>query len=148
MNVCNKGYSLSACGKSWGQQAALNHWYLPTKLHCVCHGGLKSKRNLYHISITCGRGTSYVGRSSSSGMLRCEARWVLAEVLKHYIALEMLRPTYRMTEHHIPDDSNFQRLSRENVRSPKSALPCMCWSSEVLIILPFLMSPRTIDDKA
>ena len=44
MNVCNKGYSLCVCGRSWGQQTALNHRYLPIKLHFVCRGRLKSKR--------------------------------------------------------------------------------------------------------
>jgi hypothetical protein len=35
MNVCNIGYSLGVCGRGWGQQTALNHRYLPTKLHYV-----------------------------------------------------------------------------------------------------------------
>ena len=148
MNKCNKGYSLGVCGRRWGQQAALNYWYLPTKLHCVCHGMLKSKRTLYHINITCGVGPSHVWRRSTSGMLHCEARWVLPEVLKLCSALEMSRPTYRMTERHMPDDSHFQQHSCDNVRSHKSALPCMCLSPEVLIILPFLVSPRTINDTA
>jgi len=81
-------------------------------------------------------------------MLCHKAKWILAEVLKHCSALEMSRPTYWMTERHMPDDLHFQQHSCENVRSRKSALLCMCLSREVLIILPFVMSPRTINDTA
>ena len=104
MDVCNKGYSLSVHGRSREQQAALNHWYLPNKLYCGYHGKVKSKRTLYHISITCGIAPIHVGRSSSSGMWRWEARWLFPVVLKQCGALEMSRPTYQMTEHHIPVD--------------------------------------------
>ena len=141
MNVCNKGYGLGVCGRRWRQEAAWNHSYLPTKLHCGYHRKLKSERTLSHINITCGIGPSNVWRSSSTGMWRPEARWVLPEVLKQCSALEMSRTSYWMTEHHIPDDSHFQQHNCENLRSHKSVLPCICWSPEVLIILPFLMSP-------
>jgi hypothetical protein len=85
MNVCNKGYNLGVHVRSWGLQAALNHWYLPNKLHCVCHGRLTSERTLSHISITCDIVPSHVGRSSSSGIWCPEARWVLPEILKHEV---------------------------------------------------------------
>jgi hypothetical protein len=68
MWVCNKGYNLGVCGRSWGQQAAMNHLCLPTKLYCVYHRRLTSERTLYHISITCGIAPSNVSRSSSSWM--------------------------------------------------------------------------------
>ena len=142
MNVCNKGYSLGVCRRGWGQQAALNHQYLPTKLHCVCHGKIKSERTLYHIIITCGIGPSNVWRSSSCGMWHHDTKWIMPELLKVCSVLEMSRPTNRMTEHHIPDDSHFQEHSCERLRSHTSRLACMCWSSVVLIILPFLTSPK------
>jgi hypothetical protein len=129
MNVRNKGYSLGVNGKRWVQQAALNHQYLPTKLHCVYHGRLKSERTLYHISITCGIAPSHVGRISFSGMCCREPRWVLLpEVLKQCSALDMSRPTCRMniTSHH--SWLAFSQHSCESLRSHKSALPCMCWS--------------------
>ena len=148
MNVCNKGYSLGVCGRRWGQQAALNYWYLPTKLHCVYHGRLKSERTLSHITITCGIGPSHVWRSSFSGMWRCDAKQVLPELLKHCTALEMSRPTYWMRECHNPDNSHFQDHSCESLRSHKSPLPCMCWLPELLIILPSPMSPRTYNGTA
>jgi len=107
MNKCNKGYSLGVYGRRWGQQAALNYWYLPTKLNCVCHGMLKCKTALYHINITCGIGPSHVWRNSSPGMWRCEVEWVLPELLKHCSVLEMSRPTYRTGECHNPIDLIF-----------------------------------------
>ena len=81
-------------------------------------------------------------------MWRGQVRWVLSDILKQCSTLEMSRPTYQMTEHDIPDDSLFQQHGCENLKSHKSSLPCMCWSPEALIILPFLMSPRTINDTA
>jgi hypothetical protein len=107
MNVCNKGYCLGVCGRRGGQQAALYHWYLPTKLHCGYHGKLNSKRTLSHINIACGIAPSHVWRSSSSGMWRREARCVLPDVLKQCSALEMSRTTYQMTERHNPVDCIF-----------------------------------------
>jgi len=148
MNVCKKGYSLGVCGRRWGQQAALNHWYLPTTLHCVCHGRLTSERTLSHINLTCGIGPSHVWRSSSSGMWWCDAKRVLPELLKHCSVLEMSKPTYRMTECHNPDDSHFQGRSYESLRSHKSPLFCMCWSPQLLIILCSPMSPRIYSDTA
>jgi len=124
----------------------VNHRYLPTKLYCVCHRRLKYERTLYHVSIKCSTGPSHIWRSSSSGILCHKAKRILPEVLKQCSAQEMSRPTYRMIEHHIPHGLHFQQHSCENVRSHKSALPCMCWSPEVLIILTFLLSPRTIND--
>jgi hypothetical protein len=54
---------------------------------------INSGRTLTHIIITCFIPPTHVGRSSSSGMWWCEARWVLPEVLRHCIAPEMSRPT-------------------------------------------------------
>jgi len=80
------------------------------------------------------------------GMWHSLARCVLHEVFKQCCALEMSRPTYRMTEHNFQDDSHCQQHSCENLKSHKSPLPCMCWSPEVWIIHPFLMSSRAMDD--
>jgi len=77
MNVCNKGYGLGVCGRRWGQQAALNHQYLPIKLCCFYHGGLKSERNLSHISITCGIAPGNVGRGSFSGICCRDLVWFI-----------------------------------------------------------------------
>ena len=73
---------------------------------------------------------------------------ILSELLKHCSVLDMSRPTYRLTECHNPDNLHCQQHSCECLRSHKSPLLCMCWSPEVLIILPSPLSPRTIRDTA
>lgn len=147
MWVWNKRYNLGVCGRIWGQQAAVNHLYLPTKLHFVYHARLTSERTLSHISITCGIAPSYVWRSSSFGMWRCDTKRLSPEVVKHCSALEMSKVHTRW--HNVtPKMTHFQQHSCEILRSHKSPLPCMCSSSEVLLILPFLMWTMTYNDTA